>query len=237
VPHFPQLAEIGSTSTVVAAGPDNNILNGKPLKVPIIVDPFAQEPGSDAAQELNRITEVLTMEPPSAAEPKPVAADQVDILEVLDRAAAAAKKAAKKKAQKKQQKLQQKQAIKQAESGSPALRDMKAVKAEIKTLKELIDKAQKIQSELPKKKARLEKLKKKLHKAAAKQAKKLAGKKAGAQTKIANDVAAKIHTLKAKLKKLEAAKQLLNKSIDGLKKVASGNAVNPALIQEIEEQI
>lgn len=240
MPAFPRLAEVGSTSTVVAGtmGPDNNILNGKPLKVPIIVDPFAQEPGSDAAKELERIQSVLTMEPPSAAQPKAVAADQVDILEVLDRAAAAAKAAAKKKAAKKAQKAAAKAGGPNAGVGKAnQLKNMVAVKAEIKQLNDLIKKASKIQADLPKKKARLERLKKKLHKAAAKTAKKLAGKKAGKQSKVAGDVAKKIKTLKNKLAKLESAKKLLHKSISGLKKVADGKAVSPALIQEVEESI
>jgi hypothetical protein len=234
LPEFPRLAEVDASTGVVAQGPDNNILNGKPLKVPIIVDPFAQEPGSDAAQELERIQSVLTMEPPSAAQPKAVAADQVDILEVLDRAAEAAKAKAKKAAQKKAQKDAAK-----AAAGNPAaqlaLKNMKAVKKEISSLTDLIKKASDIQKELPQKKARLESLKKKLHAAAAKTAEKLAGKKAGAQSKVAEDVSGKIKTLKDKLLKLEQAKKLLHKSIDGLKKVASGQAVSPALIQEVEE--
>lgn len=233
VPQFPRLAEVDASAAVVAMGPDNNILNGKPLKVPIIVDPFAQEPGSDAAQELDRITSVLTMEPPSAAQPKAVAADQVDILEVLDRAAKAAKAKAQKKALKKAEKKAGKAGIK----GAAQLKNMKAVKAEIKSLNDLIKKASAIQEQLPKKRARLESLKKKLHRAAAKTAKKLAGKKAGAQSAVAADVTKKIKTLKDKLAKLESAKKLLHKSISGLKKVAQGKAVDVSLIQEIESQI
>jgi len=228
LPAFPRLAEVDSSAAVVVSGPENDILNGKPLKVPIIVDPFAQEPGSDAAQTLDRITSVLTMEPPSAQQPKPSAADSVDILEVLDNAAKNDAKAAKAKAGAKA-----KAAANAASKGD--LKNMAAVKAEIAGLQGMIKKALDIEKELPTKRARLERLKKKLHSAAAGAAKKLAGKKAGAQAKVAGDVSKKIQTLKDKLAKLESAKKLLHKSIDGLKKVASGAAVSPALIEEVEQ--
>jgi hypothetical protein len=235
LPQFPRLAEVDAESSVAVSGPDNAILNGAPLKVPIIVDPFAQEPGSEAALEMDRIQKVLTMEPPSAQQPKPNPADQVDILEVLDRAAQLAKEDAKKKAAKKA-------AAKSAaafKKGGPTskLGKMSEVKKEIMALADLIQKANAIQNELPKKKARLEALKAKLHKAATKGAKELAGKKAGAEQKVANGVSDKIKVLMGKLDKLHQAKTLLTKSITDLKKVESGAAVSPSLIQEVEEAL
>ena len=232
VPQFPRLAEVDAEASMAVGGPDNAILNGAPLKVPIIVDPFAQEPGSEAALEMDRIQKVLTMEPPSAQQPKPNPADQVDILEVLDRAAQLAKEAAKQKAAKKA--AAKAAAAFKKDGPTSKLGKMSEVKKEIAALSDLIQKANQIQTELPKKKARLEALKKKLHKAATKSAQKLAGKKAGAEQKVASDVAGKIASLKAKLAKLESAKSLLNKSIGDLKKVESGAAVSPALIEQVE---
>jgi hypothetical protein len=232
--------------------------------VPIIVDPFAKAPGSEAAEVMDRITQVLTMEPPSAAEPVVAAEDQVDILEVLNVAAKAQRKAdAKKNASKKARKgkknggkkddnkgsikLDKKDAKKDKKDGKKdGKKDvlpkdkaaaMKSLKAEIGKLSGLIKKATKIQSELPKKRARLELLKKKLHSAAASTAKDLAGKKAGAQSKTAGEVDGKIKELKEKLAKLEGAKKSLSKSIDGLQSVVKGKQVPASLIAEVESMI
>jgi len=233
MPVFPQLAEMDATTDVVATGPDNDILNGKPLKVPIIVDPFAQEPGSEEAKVMDRIVTVLGKEPPSAAQPKPNAATEVDILEVLDRASQAAKAAAAKAAGKKAKA----KAVSKQLAGKGNLKQLAEAKKEIQALKKMIKKAENIEKELPKKKKRLQRLEKKLHSQAAKSAAKLAGAKAGAEVKVASNVNKKIGSLKNKLAKLEAAKKLLRKSIDGLQKVATGQAVSPALIEEVENSI
>jgi len=245
MPAFPRLAEVEDKTEVVATGPDNNILNGKPLKVPIIEDPFAQAPGSDAAKTLDRITQVLTMEPPSAAIPK-AATDEVDILEVLD-AADKGKKADKKKAAKKSDKgkksekkgkkaegkKREKKAGKKAEKKKD-LGHIAEVKKEIESLNKLIAQAMKIQADLPKKKARLEELKKKLTEQATKAAAKLAGKKSAAQASLLSSVETKMQVLTHKLQKLSATKNLLHKSINGLKKIAEGKAVSQALIEQVE---
>jgi hypothetical protein len=206
------------------------------------VDPFAHEPGTDAAETLDRITQVLTMEPPAAAEPEVSPIDQVDVLEVLDVAHNRKKKAAAKRAKRAAKKAAKKAAVTKHGKTLSGLdkhqvAGMTAVKSEMKTLEKLIAKAQKIQSQLPKKKARLEALKKKLHIAATKTAKTLADKKAGKQVVVAKDVESKIGLLKEKLSKLESAKELLSKSISGLKKVASGKATDDKLVSFIEEQV
>jgi len=237
-------------------GPDNDILNGKPLKVPIIVDPFAKAPGSEAAEVMDRITQVLTMEPPSAAEPIVPAEDQIDILEVLDVAAkAVAKEDAAKKGRKDKKKGKGPAGKKPADAAkngtsSAGKKDdksaaipkdkkeaMGSLKSEIAKLSGLIKKAQKIQAELPKKRARLELLKKKLSASVKTTAKDLAGKKAGAQAKTAKEVDDKIKQLKEKLSKLEGAKKSLGKSIDGLKSVATGKEVPASFIAEVESMI
>jgi len=232
---LPQLAEVDSEAFVAVSGPDNAILNGAPLKVPIISDPFSQEAGTDAALEMERVQKVINSEPPSAQQPKPNASDMPDVLEVINRAAEVAAEEAKKKAAKKS-------AAKAAaafKKGGPTskLGKMSEVKKEIAALSELIQKANKIQSELPNKTKRLEALKAKLHKAATKGAQKLAGKKAAAEQKVAGDVAGKIKSLNEKLAKLENAKKQLTQSIGDLKKVESGAAVSPALIEAVEASL
>jgi len=241
LPAFPRLAEVEDKTEVAATGPDNNILNGKPLKVPIIEDPFAQAPGSDAAKTLDRITQVLTMEPPSAAIPK-AATDEVDILEVLDAAEGGKKKAnskkgkkgAKKGALKKNGEGKKKDAGKASGKKDSSLDNIAQVKKEISSLDKLISQAMKIQADLPKKKARLEELKKKLQEQATKAAATLAGKKSAAQASLLSSVESKMNILSQKLQKLTATKSLLHKSITGLQKIADGKAISQALIEQVE---
>jgi hypothetical protein len=225
LPQFPSLVEVSAEAEAAAEGPDNNILTGAPLKVPVIDDPFQEDPGVDPAKELETLERVFTFEPPSAASPKAVSPDAVDILEVLDRAAIEAKKQAARRAARKAAREAKAAGVGgHADNKANNKHQMKVMSKQISKLNVLIAKATKVQSELPKKKAKLESLQKKLRRAAAKGKKgKGQGKKKGADKQGAA-LAAKLKLLKSKLAGLESAKSLLHKSIHGLKKVVTKRA-------------
>ena len=163
---------------------------------------------------------MFTFEPPSAASPKAIAPDAVDILEVLDRAAIEAKKRAALKAARKAAREAKAAGVgAHGDDKANNKHQMKVMTKQIGKLNKLIAKATKVQTELPKKKARLESLQKKLRRAAA-NAKKGKGKAKGKKDdKQGAALAAKLKLLKTKLANLESAKHLLHKSIHGLKKV------------------
>jgi len=82
-------ANLGVTQTTGGAlietgvnGPDNHILRGNALVVPIIDDPFAEVP--EVEDELGKIAEVLTYQPPAADLPPAAPVGKIDILEILD---------------------------------------------------------------------------------------------------------------------------------------------------------
>jgi len=379
MPQFPSssLLEVGAT----VDGPETNILTGKPLTVPIIEDPFAKATGGAEANELARITQVLTYEPPSAALPPSNAADKLDILEILDadkiaaakalkaklaadkvkaaqaaklakvkaaakaakiaaenavkiakakiiadRAAAAKKNAAKTAGTKavkadakkkveavknakakakatKEAKAKSKKDAKAASSGKKAdkkadakvdlqkslskacaaskkdqagkdkcAKDVKAclkknakdtsvcskqfkpakkslleadsedsdsismseLKSKVHKLEGLIDRAHKIEAELPLKEQKLQALRNSLHQKALEQAKKIAQAKVDQQAQLLGNVDSKLSLLQEKLAKLSNAKQMLGSSIESLKEVATGNQVDAALIEKLE---
>lgn len=224
-------AAADAPSFVEVEGPNNNVMSGKPLFVPQIIDIFADDVGATPEEIFGHLKHSVMNQPPSAKLASPIRAEKVDVLEMIDLAektiAARKKKAAEKAAKKARAKLAGAAAVKKlkdlaAKQSSRA----KAIKSEVSKINSLMSKADQLKKSLPQKRARLDVLKKKLVKANADVAKAMAAPSAGKKNEDAAKKAAlalKLKLLRKKLAKVNSAKAVLDKSISGLTK-ASGKA-------------
>lgn len=195
----------------------------------MIVSPTLTEVGPTPEETYSLLRQSVLNQPPSAKLAEKIAADPVDVLEMLDIAEANLKARKERQAKKAAKKAKMQLAGKKAANGLKQLALQQktrkaAINKEVARINNLMAKAAELQKALPQKRARLELLQKKLNEANTKVASTLSN-KTGAQKKAEKTVIdGKLGLLKKKLAKLEAAKSVLNKSIAGLQKVGKKGA-------------